>query len=601
MLDKTSILLKADCLKRKYCCFRTFVCLCLFQLLNLSAFSQYYIRGEVKDESGKKLPGVTIVVHSSDRIYYSGQEGRFGIVSNRLTDSLTFSMNGYNTLTRPVNANEFQEVILKAQPSNPHVKKNYLKSFTINNQNEQETNWTVGEETYSNLIESDFVKTTKAPTAIFSANINRASYSNIRRFLTIESRVPPDAVRIEEMLNYFNFSYNEPPADKTFAVKSYLSSCPWNNKHRLLFLNISARKVNMDKVPPSNLVFLIDVSGSMVLPNKLPLLKSGFRLLVNNLRNIDTISIVTYGGAVNVLMEGVSGEEKEKIFKAIEQLTPQGPTPGEAGVKMAYQVAKRRFIKNGNNRIILTSDGDFNVGKSSEKELEDLIEQQRQAGIYLTCLGVGMGNYKDSKLSVMAGKGQGNFAYLDKEEEAEKVLVTELTQTLFAVADNVAISVKFDSALVQDYRIIGFDNTRTAIKDTSSKLQGGVIGSGHSLMAIFELTADKKEAFRNKELAEVKIHYYLPSDSIKREVTYQCLNNFIPIEQADSSLMKAAHVAMFGMKLRNSKSVASIKWKKLDILSQKYFSQTIPYEKEYTELVDRAAKMYGKKKRKRRD
>ena len=569
-----------------------------FQIFYTSLFSQYYIRGQIKDEKGNTLQNVSIVVHSSDQIFKSGQEGRFGITSNKLNDTLIFSTEGYEGISKPVNANEYQQIILKALPKDLTVKKNYLKSFNRNIRNEVENNWTVEDETYNSLVENDFAKTKSSPLAVFSANINRASYSNIRRFLNNDYKVPPDAVRIEEMLNYFNFSYTEPPEDQTFAIKSYLSSCPWKKDHQLLFLNISAKKIKLDKVPPSNLVLLIDVSGSMFFPNKLPLLKSGFRLLVKNLRSIDTISIVAYGESTSIVLEGASGNEKDKIFKAIELLSPRGPTPGEAGIKLAYQVAKRRLIKGGNNRIILASDGDFNVGKSSEKELEDLIEQQKKSGIYLTCLGVGMGNYKDSKLSMLAGKGKGNFAYIDNEQEAEKVLVTGLTQTLFSVADNVAISVKFDSSFVKEYRLIGFDNSRVSLKDTSSKLLGGEIGSGYSMIALFELAMEGAENENKKELARVKINYYQPADSSKKEISYTCIQDFVPLVEADSSLRKAADIAMFGMKLRASKYASQIKWKQLESMAKKDFSPGVSYEKEYIDLVVKARKIYSKRRRK---
>jgi Ca-activated chloride channel family protein len=438
----------------------------------------------------------------------------------------------------------------------------------------------------------------ESPAASFSANINRASYSNIRRFLRMGTMVPPDAVRIEEMLNYFNFHYQEPEKGQVFRCSSYLSSCPWNTAHQLLFLNVCARKVDMEKVAPSNLVFLIDASGSMDMPNKLPLLKSGFRLLVKNLRDVDTISIVTYGDAVHTVLEGASGQEKEKILKAIEELEPDGPTPGEAGLRLAYQVARRRFIKGGNNRIILATDGDFNVGQSTEKELADLIEQQKQSGIYLTCLGVGMGNYKDSKLSVLSHKGNGNFAYIDNEQEAEKVLVTELTQTLFAVADNVYISVDFHGSPVKSYRLIGFDNKKVALADSSSRLEGGEIGSGHSMIALFELEPSGDSARASQDLADVRINYHLPGKTAEQTLDYACTNKLIPFELADNNVRKATSIALFGMKLRGSEYTSSINWQQVEAIANNSFSHDNFMDNEYLGLVAKARKIYSHRKSK---
>ena len=266
--------------------------------------------------------------------------------------------------------------------------------------------------------------------------IDKASYSNVRRFLNMGSTIPPDAVRIEELLNYFNFGYTDPPADSCFVLRSRLSECPWNPANRLLFLRVCARKLDPSRIPPANLVSLIDVSGSMDLPNKLPLIKSATSLLINNLRAIDTVSIVTYGSSVSVALQPTSGENKKKILEAIDDLEPGGATPGEAGIRAAYRMAKSQYIKGGNNQVILATDGDFNEGETSEEELEKLVVEYKRWGVYLTCLGVGMGNYKDSKLEVLAKKGNGNFAYIDDEQEAEKVLVREFTQTVYAVADD---------------------------------------------------------------------------------------------------------------------------------------------------------------------
>ena len=263
----------------------------------------------------------------------------------------------------------------------------------------------------------------------FAGGIRRESYSTIRRFLDMGFTVPPDAVKIEEMLNYFNFSYEEPETGKTLHCSSDLLSCPWNAAHKLLFLTICARKVDIGRKPPANLVFLIDASGSMDMPNKMPLIKSGFRLLIDNLRDIDTVSLVEYGSEVRVLLAGMPGSEKARIARAVEQLRPDGPSPGGEGLKLAYRVARQQFIPGGNNRVVLITDGDINTESPNEKELEDFIGQQSGEGIHLTCGGIGMGSFMDSRLPVLAEKGQGNFAYLDDEPEVELTVVVRADPT----------------------------------------------------------------------------------------------------------------------------------------------------------------------------
>ena len=294
---------------------------------------------------------------------------------------------------------------MKMLPYTASLQKHYLLSRTTSLKVLSGSKLSVGDETYSALVENDFVKTEGNPVTGITPNVNGASYSNIRRFINMNSQVPEDAVRIEEMLNYFNFNYTEPGGDSIFTVRSQLSSCPWNEENQLLFVQVNSKKLNLHNIPPSNLVFLIDVSGSMDMPNRLPLLKSAFRKLVENLRAVDTVSIVVYGGVTGVMLPPTSGDKKEKILQAIEDLAAGGFTPGEAGIRQAYRLAHNTFIKDGNNRVILATDGDFNVGVSVESELESLILKMKRGGIYLTCLGVGMGNYKDSKIEALAKKG----------------------------------------------------------------------------------------------------------------------------------------------------------------------------------------------------
>jgi Ca-activated chloride channel family protein len=416
------------------------------------------MKGEVRDEMGNALQNVNILLHSTGYVYHSGTTGAFGIVTAKQFDSLTFYADGYQKQTATASATGFISVVLKRAAATKNTHGFKLSSFTKDLRREIQQQWFTGEETYASLVENRFIPAGEYPTTGVSLNIDRASYSNIRRFISMNTQVPPDAVRIEEMLNYFNLAYSEPDSGNTFGIQTILTGCPWNGKNQLLFTSVKSKRVALDSLPPSHLVFLIDVSGSMDMPNRLPLLKAGFRGLVNTLREKDTVSIVVYGGVTGVMLPATSGSEKEKIFKTIDSLSPGGSTPGESGVKLAYSVARNHFIKGGNNRVVLATDGDFNVGLKTDEELEALITAQRESGIYLTCLGVGMGNYKDSKIQTLAQKGNGNFAYIDSYAEAEKVLLKEFTQTMYAVADDVYLNTKFNPAFVKAYGVIGFDN-----------------------------------------------------------------------------------------------------------------------------------------------
>src|SRR5215471_1730666 len=343
-----------------------------------SASAQFYLRGEIRDEKNNPLSNVKMVLHSSGYVYYSGSSGAFGIMSSKAIDSVTLMLEGYQSVSTKVETSKFQVLVLKTLYTSANVQRNKLVSVTRNLRLEDKKNWTVGNETYSSLLENGFVIAQKNPETGFAIHTDKASYSNVRRFLNMNTQVPPDAVRTEEMLNYFNFEYHSPPKDSIFGFESYVTDCPWNPNSQLLMLHVCARKIEPEKIPPSNLVFLIDISGSMDMPNRLPLLKSAFKLLVDNLRDKDTVSIVVYGSTVGIWLTPTSGSEKEKIRKAIEELYPGGATAGESGIRTAYQLAKSQYIKGGNNRVILATDGDFNVGQSSDDELENIITQHQK-------------------------------------------------------------------------------------------------------------------------------------------------------------------------------------------------------------------------------
>lgn len=566
--------------------------------------AQYYLRGEIKDEKNQPLQNVKILLHSNNHYYFSGSYGGFGITTNNLTDSVSLSLEGYELKTVKVNCEQWQYLTMKILPSNVSSNRPKLISVTKNLEHSSRLKWYINEETYFQLVENEYVNAYKYPNTGFSLNVNKASYSNVRRFINRKSIVPPDAVRTEEMINYFNLHYREPKNGDLFRFESQLTSCPWDMNKQLLLLNINARKLDLNMVPPGNFVFLIDASGSMDMPNKLPLLKAAFQMFVKNLRPIDTVSIVAYGGTVGVWLQPTGGAEKEKIIKSIEELTATGDTPGEAAIMTAYAIARSAFNKNGSNRVILATDGDFNVGLTSEKALEDLITKERQGDIFLTCLGVGMGNFKDSKLQTLANKGNGNYAYLDDITEAEKVLVKELTQTFYAVADDVFMNVKFNADLVKEYRLIGFDNRRDAVADSSIDLEGGEIGSGNTVLAIFEIVPASDRLFKQEVLpkdviASIEMRYSLCDDTAHLLKTTDCLANFTEFKNIDRDLQFATAVAMFGLKIKQSKYIKPVDWMDIQRIATESYDPNSFLQTEFLQLVEKAEDMYEPKKRKK--
>ncbi|MBZ5859263.1 vWA domain-containing protein [Flavihumibacter profundi] len=565
-------------------------------LAGISTRAQYYLRGEIKDETQKPLPNVRMMLHSTGYIYYSGTTGGFGITSSQIIDTATLDLEGFKSQTVAIDSRKENSITLKPTIRKGNNQEMRLMSVTRDLKGEEKTSRVLTGETYSTLRENDFMAAGKFPATDFAVNTDKASYSNIRRFLNMGNTVPPDAVRIEEMLNYFDLNYEEPEPGAVFKMETRLSECPWNPKNQLFFIKASAKKLNLENIPPSNLVFLIDVSGSMDMPNRLPLLKSAFKLMVNNLRAIDTVSIVVYGGTVGVWLPPTSGAEKVKIHKAIEELEAGGATEGESGIRSAYRLAQSKFIPNGNNRVILATDGDFNVGQTSEEGLDRLISSQKQLGIYLTCLGVGMGNYKDSKLEVLAKKGNGNFAYLDDEKEAEKVLVKELTQTMYAVADDALLHVKFNADAVKNYRLIGFDNKVTAISDSSSVLEGGEVGSGHTLMAIFEIELPEEGQDSSAKLADIELTCRLPNDTKRLNYYLSTQANPAKFSSLPDAYRFAAGITLFGSLLKESRFTKQAGWNDVQNIVQPIIQPDNYLQGEFLVLLEKAKKIYYKGK-----
>jgi Ca-activated chloride channel family protein len=405
------------------------------------------------------------------------------------------------------------------------------------------------------------------------------------------------------MLNYFNFNYERPADNSLFKIKTTLTDCPWNKDNQLFFVNVFSQKLDLDSLPPSNLVLLVDISGSMDMPNRLPLLKSAFKMLAGNLREKDTVSIVVYGGAVGVLLFPTAGSNKEKIIKAIEEMQPGGSTPGESGIKLAYAVAKKHFIPKGNNRIILTTDGDFNVGVQTEQELDELISRHRESGIYLTCLGVGMGNYKDSKIQTLARKGNGNFAYVDNFQEAEKIIMKEFTQTLYTIADDARMYITFDRSLVKQYRLLGFDNKVGALADSTAEVEGGEIGPGQSITVAFEIEPNFVGAsgVYSDHYAQVNLQYKLPCHQVRHEVGEKFAYEPVPYKELHPLYRFASSVIMFGSILKSSPFAKEVSWGDVLYEASESANPTDVSQAQFVEIVYKAKEFYTRKKKKNKN
>jgi Ca-activated chloride channel homolog len=572
---------------------------CLFFGVALATQAQYYLRGSVRNDKNKPIQHAKVYLHSSKIGYTTDSDGSFGITTKHQYDSITVTMSGYETQILKLKTDIWQNVILKTSAETIIKNKPKLISFTKDAARSHRFNAFVSDETYFKLIENEFVNANNFPNTGFSLNVNKASYSNVRRFINMKSKVPPDAVKVEEMVNYFNLGYEKPDGKDVFKINSAITTCPWNVKNELLFIKLSAKKLDLDKIPPGNFVFLIDVSGSMDMPNRLPLIKEAFYLFVKNLRAVDKVSIITYGGMVGTWLAPTSGADKHTINNRLEALEAAGDTPGESAIEAAYRMARSTFIPNGNNRVILATDGDFNVGQTSEKALDELVTKQRESGIFLTCLGVGMGNFKDSKLQTLAKRGNGNYAYLDNLHEAEKVLVQELTETLYAVAEDAFINIQFDANSVSSYRLIGFDNKREAIQDATSDLDGGEIGSGGGTIAIFEIVPKNN---RTNDFGKLKLNF---NESKSKKGALQEITYNITANKNDSIVNKdynfAAAVALFGLKLKESPFINKASWSLVKATANAASDKNSFLQSEFLKLVDKAADVYEPSRKKKKN
>ncbi len=584
----------------------------------LSAQDRTIVGKVTSSDDGSSLPGVNVILKGTTTGSVTDAQGNYLIHVPAKGGTLVFSFIGFTTqeiaisisnrvdVSLSADVTHLDEVVVtgyatqekksltgavstvrirgirsdKAAPSPaPYESRSYGEYEKKSKHNTEE---------YDGITENIFHDPLKNPLSTFSIDVDAASYSNIRRFITGGQRPPKDAVRIEEMINYFDYEYAQPKGEDPFSISTEISTAPWNTKHKLVHIGLQGKNIPKENLPPSNLVFLIDVSGSMSDENKLPLLKTSFKMLVEQLREQDRIAIVVYAGAAGLVLPSTSGAEKKTIIDALDKLEAGGSTAGGAGIKLAYAIAKENFQKEGNNRVILATDGDFNVGESSNGGMERLIEAKREEGVFLTALGFGMGNYKDSKMETLADKGNGNYFYIDSILEAQKALVNEFGGTLFTIAKDVKLQIEFNPARVKAYRLIGYENRLLRDEDfNDDKKDAGELGSGHSVTALYEIipvgiesefskvddlkyqrTNVEKLATASKEIMTVKFRYKKPNGSVSKLIVHPLLDENISIAKTSDNFRWSAAVAGLGMLLRDSEYVNDFKYEDVLQLAQ---------------------------------
>ena len=587
------------------------------------------ITGNVTDENGKAIPGASIVLKGTSKGTSSDAKGVYSITVPKSTGKIVFSAVGFESKEVAIkglsvinvslnsSAASLQEVVvtgynnqkkkdmtgsneLQGRAAGVQVTTAYgnagaqskimLRGISSINNNQgyyDKPQEDFNREDYDNISENKFFKVTDNPLSTFSIDVDAASYSNVRRFLNQGQLPPAGAVRIEEMVNYFHYQYPQPEKNEPFSISTEIADAPWNKEHKLVLIGLQGKKIPTENLPASNLVFLIDVSGSMQGLERIGLVKASMKMLVDQLREQDKVSIVVYAGAAGLVLPTTNGVNKTKIKEAIDNLEAGGSTAGGAGIKLAYKTAKENFVPQGNNRVILCTDGDFNVGESSDDAMERLIEEERKSGVFLTVLGYGMGNYQDAKMQKLADKGNGNHAYIDGITEAKKVLVNEFGGTLFTIAKDVKLQIEFNPAKVKGYRLLGYENRMLAKEDfNNDKKDAGELGSGHTVTALYEIIpVGVNSSFLNNvdplkyqqeitplsktsqttEMMTIKFRYKAPDGDISKLIEHPVLDKQNTIEKTSDNFRFAASVAQFGMLLRHSafKSKASY----MDVLS----------------------------------
>jgi len=600
------------------------------------------VTGIVTDEKGSPLSGVSIQVKGTRTGTSAASDGTYRITVSNSNDILVFSGPGVSTHEEKVKGRKVinvslkqnvlmgTEVVVTAIGNGRKVKDvgyinqgYYNAPFSRNVGGEplkgdingyfdiDEEKPDFNREGYDKITENKFLKATDNPLSTFSIDVDAASYSNVRRFLNQGQLPPAGAVRIEEMVNYFKYEYPQPVNNEPFSINTEISDAPWNKAHKLVLIGLQGKKIPTDNLPASNLTFLIDVSGSMSGPDRIGLVKASMKMLTDQLREQDKVSIVVYAGAAGLVLAPTCGANKTKIKEAIDNLEAGGSTAGGAGIKLAYKTAKQYFVKGGNNRVILCTDGDFNVGESSDDAMERLIEEERKSGVFLTVLGYGMGNYQDAKMQKLADKGNGNHAYIDGITEAKKVLVNEFGGTLFTIAKDVKLQIEFNPAKVQGYRLIGYENRMLAKEDfNNDKKDAGELGSGHTVTALYEIipvgiesdflqNVDSLKYQKNivplskssqtDEIMTVKFRYKAPDGEVSQLIEHPVKDKQTAIAKTSDNFRFATSVAEFGMLLRNSEFKSNASFENVLSLARKAKANDEEgYRSEFIRLVESA-------------
>ncbi len=584
------------------------------------------VAGVVLDGQSKQpLPGVTVLVKGTRQGTSTDASGRYSLrVLNAKAATLVFSSVGFATLERRIGAARVLNVALfpdvkqlseavvtdlqgralgvrirgAGAPLGKSKQRGAPKKgrFSADYEEPADSNYAPAQppaamparpeagagDTYAHVAENAFFDAKKVPLSTFALDVDNASYANVRRFLN-EGQLPPrDAVRVEEMLNYFRYDYAAPPAASPDPVRisTELAGCPWNPAHQLARIGIQAKKVETAKLPPANLVFLVDVSGSMDEPDRLPLVQAGLKLLVRQLRPQDRVALVAYAGAAGLVLPPTPGSRPQVVLDAIDRLRAGGSTAGGAGLRLAYSTARQGFNPAGNNRVVLATDGDFNVGESSDAAMEQLIVDQRESGVFLTVLGCGRGNLRDARMETLADKGNGNYAYLDNLAEAQRVLVAQFGGTLFTVAKDVKLQVEFNPARVAHYRLVGYENRLLAVEDfNNDRKDAGELGAGHTVTALYEIVpvGSRQPLIDNlkyqassppplphpaiqNEVLTVKLRYQEPRDHSSKLLTQALTGPPAALAAASPDFRFAAAVAQFGLLLRQSEQRGTATW-----------------------------------------
>lgn len=459
-------------------------------------------------------------------------------------------------------------------------------------------------EEYNSIKENSYKSTVSDPLSTFSIDVDTASYTNLRRMINQgRDSIPADSIRIEEIINYFGYDYPQPAEGEPFSVTQEIADCPWNDETKLMRIGLHSKDIDLSERPAMNVVFLIDVSGSMFSDDKLPLVQKSFSMLTDNLSAKDRISIVTYAGEDSVVIEGADGGDRQEVLEAINSLQAGGSTAGAAGITTAYEIAEKYFIEGGNNRIILATDGDLNVGISSESELTSLVEEKRETGVYLSVLGFGTGNYKDNKMEALADNGNGNYSYIDSEREAKRVLVDQMSGTLYTAAKDVKIQVEFNPAYIKGYRLIGYENRALANEDFDDDTKdAGEIGAGHSVTALYEVVfndspmefstselkySEENKGIENGEFLTTSIRYKEPDGDESKLLVYPVTDKDI-VSEMSADFNFAAAAAQFGLVIRKSEYKGSADYDSVMALLKKYSYSDDEYKTEFVELVQNA-------------